>query len=88
MPKQMVVTVGYQHYACSPEDAIRLLDIATRMVRVERRYPDIHRKVIGDDPLVTLAEIAEVGEPLADDRPDAAEPIRVPAPVPTDHEPF
>ena len=88
MPKQMVVTVGYQHYTCSPEDAIRLLDIASRMVRVERRYPDIHRRMVGDDPLVTLAEMTEVGEPLTDERPDVIEPMPMPAPPPEPESPF
>jgi hypothetical protein len=86
MPKRMIVTIAYQRYACEPADAIRLLDIGSRLIHVERRYPEPFRPVADQAPLITVAKMEEV-----DDGPMPATVAELvePPPAPTeDDEPF
>ena len=77
MAKQFLVELNYGQYAMSGEDAILLMQIANRAVKVKR--PDYRRPYRPVDDQESFAESVALAEVLpADPDPPAVEPIDVP----------
>ena len=84
MTKKMIVSVAYQQFACEPADAIRLLEIGARMVKVDRDHFDDPYRPAADQPtLMSSAEMADY-----DDTPFPAQPAAPIEPAPAPDQPF
>lgn len=72
---KMVITIGYSEYVIDPRDAILLLDIAQRAIKVSRpEWGKPYRQTGEDDaPFISKAELVDY-EPLALPGPFQAEP--------------
>lgn len=61
MAKQFLVTLDYGQFAVSPEDAVLLMQIANRAVKVKRfKYNGPYKPEVEQKPFVDMAELAEV----------------------------
>ena len=79
--KRMRVEIGYASYLIDPRDAIVMLEIANRMVRVEMpNYGKPWQQAAEQEPFVTTVQLVDY-EPLAlpaEPRAVAPEPRRAP----------
>lgn len=84
MAQKQVLTVvvhGYERYMLSLEDALRLVDIAARMVCVDRRdYTGPYVRKEEQEPLVTGTDMvwfedAPMGAPVIEPAPQPVDPI-------------
>jgi hypothetical protein len=58
--KRMIVTIGHQRFACDTADALKLLELGARLVRVERAEPSQPFHPVNPcDPLIHTATIAD-----------------------------
>jgi len=81
MSKMWVMTIGYQNYAVSDlADAVKLVDIASRMVRVTG-YSEPYVVDRDAPPLVETVTLAEVHPAAVASDPMFAEVAPAPAPV-------
>ena len=77
MAKQFLVTLDYGQFAVSGEDAVLLMQIASRAVKVRRPdYRSPYKPEVEQKPFVDMAELAEVLPA------DPVSPEVEPAPVP------
>lgn len=81
MTKQMICTIGYQHYAVDPHDAVLLLDVAQRMTAVDSMgWDKPYRPKPDAEPFVTSLELREVDMEPEPPEPEVA-PVQPPAPL-------